>query len=110
MTSIMTSVPFCVSQTLINTFANISTNEMVTEQTISDVFKDEHMRYVTRKFTLESKLQAKKIRVNLKMIETLPDKTIMRLNLDFVNDIYEDDGKLVILSDSCTVMFDIADE
>lgn len=55
-------------------------------------------------------MQAKKIYVNLKMIETLPDKTIMRLNLDFVNDIYEDDGKLVILSDSCTVMFDIADE
>ena len=106
----MTSVPFCVSQTLINTFANISSNEMVTEQTISDVFKDEHKRYVTRKFTLESQMQAKKMYVNLKMIETLPDKTIMRLNLDFVNDIYEDDGKLVILSDSCTVMFDIADE
>ena len=54
MPSIMTSVPFCVAQTLINTFANISSNDMVTEQTISDVFKDEHKRYVTRKFTLES--------------------------------------------------------
>lgn len=101
----MYSIPPSICQTLITTFSGIISDDIITEQSVEDTYKDDHERYVRRTFILSSRPIAGKTYCNFTFKETLPDKVVKRLDLDFVTDMYEDAGLFFIVSEGCTVQF-----
>lgn len=106
----MNAVPAHIATLLAEVYANIANNLMVTRSSYEDYYHDARKRLIKREFKLSGEVLDGEIRINFKLIEYAPNKMIPRIDMDFIDDVFIDDGILYITSGEMRLVFFIEEE
>ena len=101
----MKPLPAYAASMLVEAYASITTQGMLTSQTSTDLYKDEERRLVKRIVTLSSKPFDGKIIVRFTVDEVMPAMETKRIDLDLVDGVTLEGGNLVVSNGALALSF-----
>lgn len=110
----MNSIPSSISDMLLATASNIFDSDAVTEQKISDTYRwnysEKGSLLVKREFQLGSKRIGKEVKAWFRFIETYPDRTVTRIDLEDLTSVSSNGEHLAIACEDYVFTFKIKEE